>query len=454
MRRTDGERPSAEGSVAASSSVPSKAASEADDSGPDGDRAGSSAGAKDRLTLTREEREAKYQEVRERIFRDFPESAKSDPASGDSNPNMSRSSSTSGRKKNHRQRTPHDDSFEVRSQFNAYYPGVPYSNNPIPYNASMNDGSCSSQVPHMVGPGVPPPTGGFMPPGQNNAMHPGPMGMSNVSQYATAMSPQMASNGSWQGGNMPQQSPYTGYASMNQPGVMSQQSSTKSSPAMNSFAMPQSTQYPQNPTWNSPPYSGNYQQPPHQRNQPPVHWPNYPSQPMTSNMPAHPYAQYPGQHLNPTLQNPSGSPAVPGGFARSHFNPQTRSFIPGGAPLARHPGRGAQHSMQPYAGMPPSIQPQWTGYLDPTYSRSLDHPSAANSARLPSASSRDSIAKWGTPSHLPPKPPPSQVPSDFDLKHRGGPAALPTSSYPTTGIPGVQNGPFVVSGGVNTSKTN
>lgn len=155
MRRT-GERPSTEGSIAASSSAPSKAPSEAGDSGQEGDRAPSSTEAKDRLVLTREEREAKYQEARERIFRDFPESAKSDTTSGDSNPNMSRSSSTSGRKKNYRQRTPHDDSFEVRSQFNAYYPGVSYGNGPMPFNASANDGSYPQQVPCLVGPGVPP----------------------------------------------------------------------------------------------------------------------------------------------------------------------------------------------------------------------------------------------------------------------------------------------------------
>ncbi|KAJ6140828.1 hypothetical protein N7497_011721 [Penicillium chrysogenum] len=208
MRRNDGGQ--FEGSIGGSSN-PSKANSEDGDSGPDGERHGSSSGAtpaKDRMALTREEREAKYHEVRERIFRDFPDSAKSDPASGDSNPNMSRSSSASGRKKNPRQRTPHDDSFEVRSQFNAYYPGMQYGNGTAQYNAPVNDGSYPNQVPYLVGPGVPPPSGGYMPSGQNGAIYPGQlnMNMNGVSQYPT-MSPQVASNGSWQGGNMPQQSP-------------------------------------------------------------------------------------------------------------------------------------------------------------------------------------------------------------------------------------------------------
>lgn len=467
MRRND-DRPSAEGSIAASSSAPSKATSEAGDSGTEGDRAGSSADAtpaKDRLALTREEREAKYQEVRERIFRDFPDSVKSDTTSGDSNPNMSRSSSTSGRRKNNRQRTPHDDSFEARSQFNAYYPGMPYNNgqSQASYNVGGNDGSYTSQqVPYLVGPGVPPPTTGYMPAGQSSTAHPGQMGgMNNVPQYPMAMSPQMASNGSWQGGSMPQQSPFSGYASISQPGIMNQGMLNQSSPsnptsAMNNFAMPQSGPYQSNPQWGSPPYSGNYQQSP-QRNQPPVHWPNYPSQSMSPNMAAYPYAQYPGQHLNPTLQN-AGSPLMPGNYnVRSHFNPQTRSFIPGGAPLSRNPSRGAQHPMQQFNGMPP--QGPWMTYPEPAQNRGMEHPSAGSTSRGPNLPNmpnpgRDSIAKWGTPSHLPPKPPPSEVKSGFDMKHRMGPPPVSAPSYPGNGIPVAQNGPLVVTGGANVSKTN
>lgn len=451
MRRTDGERPSTEGSVAASSSVPSKAPSEAGDSGQEGDRAPSSTDTKDRLALTREEREAKYQEARERIFRDFPESAKSDTTSGDSNPNVSRSSSTTGRKKNYRQRTPHDDSFEVRSQFNAYLPGMQYSNGPMAFNGTAGDGAYPQQVPYLVGPGVPLPSGSFMPSGQNNQMYPPQMGMGAAPQYPMAMSPQMSSHGSWQGGNMPQQSPYSGYASMNTSGLMNSHSN-KSSPAMNNFANPESSQYQQNPVWNGHSYAGSYQHPPHQRNQA-AHWSNYPPQSMTSNMTAYPYNQYPGQHLNSNYQNSSGTPGLPGSFARSHFNPQTRSFVPGGAPasLSRHPSRGAQQPVHSYGSMSPSHQGPWTGYADSGPNRGSDHPSAANSARIPSAA-RDSIAKWGTPSHLPPKPPPSEVPSDFDLKHRAESTSIPAPSYHSNGIPSARNGPLVVSGGLDASK--
>ena len=449
MRRTDGEKPSAEGSTAASSSVPSKAPSEAGD----GQDSGSSGGtpAKDRLTLTREEREAKYNQARERIFRDFPDTAKSDPASGDSNANMSRSSSTTGRKKNNRQRTLNDDGFEARSQFNAYYPGMPYTNGSAQYapgNGTIADGAYNSQVPYLVGPGVSPPTNGFVQSTGTSAMYPGNMGMNNTPQYPMAMSPQMASNGPWQGGNMSQQSPYSGYASMNQAGVMNQPSPPKSSPAMTNYAIPQTTPYQQTPNWNPQAYPPqNYQQTPAQRNQHPVHWPNYPTQSMTPNMATYSYAQYPGQHLNPGLQNPNGS-SMPGNLPRSHFNPQTRSFVPG-TTAPRHPMKGPQHTLPSYGPMVPPVQGQWSGYGDPAQNRNPDH---SNLPNMSNQNSRDSIAKWGTPAHLPPKPPPSEVLSEFDLKHRTGPA-VPTSPY-NNALAGTKNGPLVVSGGNAAPKPN
>ncbi|KAJ6029078.1 uncharacterized protein N7446_011579 [Penicillium canescens] len=486
MRRNDGDR--TDGSIGGSS-APSKATSEAGDSGQDGERNGSSSGAtpaKDRMNLTREEREAKYHEARERIFRDFPDSAKSDTASGESNPNMSRSSSVNGRKKNQKQR-PHDDSFEVRSQFNAYYPGMQYANGSAPYNVAVNDNSYSNQVPYLVGPGVPPPSGGYLPSSQNGAMYPGQMqgqmhgqmhgqmqgqipnqiqgqmpnqmqGQMNMNgmHYPMTMSPQMTSNGSWQGGNMPQQSPYPGYASMNQP-VMSQQSSNKSSPAMNNYAVPNTAPYQQNPNWNSPSYPANYQQPQPQRNGPPVHWPGYPQhqQSMPPNIGGYPYAQYPGQHMSPAMQNAAGSHAMQAGYAnaRSHFNPQTRSFIPGGAPLGRHPSKIPQHAMRPYANMQTSVQGQWTGYHEGPQNRNMDPAANMIPNRVPVSGPRDSIAKWGTPSHLPPKPPPSEVPSEFDMNTRNVPPSAPAPSY-ANGIPSVNNGPLVVSGGTTLSKPN
>ncbi|THC92220.1 hypothetical protein EYZ11_008313 [Aspergillus tanneri] len=402
MRRTDGERPYTEGSIAASSGIPSKTGSEAGDSGNDGDRGSSSAGAtpaKDRMALTREEREAKYHEVRERIFRDFPESKSSENASGDLGTNMSRSSSTSGRKKTQRQKTPHDDSFEVRSQFNAYYPGMHYTQGSLPYNMTMNDPSFHGQ-PCMVGPGVSPPGTSYVHSGQNGGMFSTPM--NSTPQYPMPVSPQMATSGPWQNGAMPQQSPYSGYATFNQSPAVT---AAKPSPAMNSYPIPNSMQFQHTPPgWSSPPYHGGYQQPTH-RNQPPMPWPNYQSQ--TFNPTSYPYTQYPGQPMNPGVQSHSSAHPLPGSFTRPAFNPQTRSFVPAGAPLARHPSKSNQHGMVSYPAMQAGVQPQGAAL-----------------------GGRDSIAKWGTPSHLPPKPPPSEVPSDFDLKHRASSVVSGGTSLP------------------------
>ncbi|CAG8419163.1 unnamed protein product [Penicillium salamii] len=459
MRRNDGGQ--FDGSMGGSSN-PSKANSDDGDSGPDGERNGSSSGAapaKDRMALTREEREAKYHQVRERIFRDFPDSAKSEPTSGDSNQDVSRSSSTNGRKKNPKQRTPVDDSFEVRSQFEIWYPGVQYGNGPASYNTPMNENSTANQVPYLVGPGVPPPAGGYLPSGQTGAIHSGQMPMNGPPQYPATMSPQMPPNGSWQGVAMPQQSPYPGYASMNQPGMMNQPSSNASSPAVSNYAVPNPAPYQQTPNWNTAPYQPHFQQSPQQRTGPPVHWPNYqqlmPSnmQPnIGSNMPPHmgtnmggyPYAQYPGQHMNHAFQNSSATHPMQPGYPRSHFNPQTRSFVPGGVPTGRHPSRPPQNSQ--YGLMQPGPQSQWNGYSEATVGRPMDP------TRMPTGP-RDSIAKWGTPSHLPPKPPPSEVPSDFNMKNRSVPASVPAHvpMYVNNAAP---NGPLVVSGGVALPKQN
>lgn len=436
MRRNEGERPTTSGSTATSS----KAASEAGDEN-DGDRTGSSAGAtpaKDRMIQTREEREAKYNEVRERIFRDFPES-RSDNSSGDQG-NISRSSSASGRKKPQRQKTPHDDSFEVRSQYNAYYPGMHYASGPVPYQVAMNDPAVPNQPPFMVGPGATPPGTGHTPNPQNGPMYPGHM--HGVPQYPMAASPQMPPAGPWQGGSVPQQPQFSGYPSLGSPAMMSQPPSAKSPPALNNYGAPNAMQYP--PTnWPSPPYHGSFQQSPH-RNQTPTHWPNYPNQQLGTSPTSYPYPQFPGQPMNPGV--PSSPHALPGSFNRTLFNPQTRSFVPGGAPLARHPNRGNQLGMNTYQGMPPG-PPQWTGFQD-TRSQEPSGYSSHYAGRGAPFGNRDSIAKWGTPSHLPPKPPPSEVPSDFAIKQ--GNASLSASTY--GGAASTKTGPFVVSGGTSLPK--
>ncbi|KAL2872170.1 putative R3H domain protein [Aspergillus lucknowensis] len=441
MRRADGERPSTEGSIAASSSVPSKATSEAGDSGNEAERSGS-ATTKDRLSLTREEREAKYQEARERIFRDFSE-AKTPDMNGDHSTDVSRSSSTSGRKKAHRQKTPHDDSFEARSQFNAYYPGMQYNSGSLPYNMGMHDPSFSSQ-PYMVGPGVIPNNMGYVP-SQSGAMYPGQVNVNATGHYQMPVSPQMGAGNPWQNATAPPQSPYASY-SMNQSPAMT---SAKPVAAMNNYPVPNSMQFQSSPPgWSSPPYQAAYPQPTH-RNQAPIPWPNYPPPPLSTT--SYPYTQYPSQPLNSGVPNHPNTHPLPGSFNRSHFNPQTRSFVPGGAAgPGRHQNKSNSTSMGSYPSMQGNVQNHWNGYQDPS-SKSQEL-AATNMPRGPLSGSKDSIAKWGTPSHLPPKPPPSEVPSDFELKHRNGNSASP--AYTGNTIPNSINGPLVVSGGTGLARPN
>ncbi|KAL4905737.1 hypothetical protein BDW74DRAFT_151931 [Aspergillus multicolor] len=446
MRRTDGERPSTEGSIAASSSSPSKPTSEAGDSSNDAERGGSSAGAtpaKDRMSLSREEREAKYQEARERIFRDFSES-KTPEVIGEANTNMSRSSSTSGRKKTHRQKTPHDDSFEARSQFNAYYPGMQYANSSMPYNMGMQDPSFQSQ-PYMVGPGVVPNNMGGYIPSQNGMMYHGQVSMNPASPYTMPVSPQMGTSSTWQTGSSAQQMPYTGYP-VNQSPAMT---SAKPVAPLNNYPLSNNVQFQGTPAaWSSPPYQGAYPQTT-QRNQPQalVPWPTYQTQPLPTT--SYPYTQYPGQALNTGLSNHSGSHPLPGSFNRSHFNPQTRSFVPGStAGPVRHSNKNSPSSVGSYTNIQSSAQTQWAGYPD-INGKNLEQV-GTNLNRGPLPGGKDSIAKWGTPSHLPPKPPPSEVPSDFEMKHRNVNSA--NHSYSSNAIQHLQNGPLVVSGDTGVSR--
>ncbi|KAL3459906.1 hypothetical protein BJX64DRAFT_194346 [Aspergillus heterothallicus] len=443
MRRTDGERPSTEGSIAASSSAPSKATSEAGDSGNEGERSGSAIGttpAKDRLSLTREEREAKYQEARERIFRDFSESKTPDVV--DPSTDVSRSSSVSGRKKGHRQKTPHDDSFEARSQFNAYYPGMQYNNGSSPYNMSMQDPSYPNQ-PYMVGPGVVPNNMGYMS-GQSGVMYPGQVNMGATPHYSVPVSPQMGTSGPWPNPPVSQQSPYTGYP-LNQSPAMA---SAKPIPTINSYPVQNSVQFQASPPgWSSPPYQAAYPQPNH-RSQAPLPWPNYQPQPLNTSPYA--YTQYPGQQLNASMPSHTNPHPLPGSFNRSHFNPQTRSFVPGGAAgPGRHPNKSNHSTMGTYP-MQSNVQHPWNGYQDVS-GKGQEHV-GVNMSRGTLAGGKDSIAKWGTPSHLPPKPPPSEVPSDFEMNPRNASSA--SNSYSGNSMAASNNGPLVVSGGTGITRSN
>ncbi|PGH19146.1 hypothetical protein AJ80_04226 [Polytolypa hystricis UAMH7299] len=465
MRRVGqpGDKASASGSTAASSSAPSKATSETGGEGCNDDErngAASSSGAtpaKERTALTREEREAKYQEARERIFRDFPESKSSENSnSGDHSTNISRSNSATGRRKNFRQRTPHDDSFEARSQFNAYYPGVPYSTGPPPFSGVMHDSSFVNTNNFAAATPSSPPSVNFSQTNQGNMFYQQQGGMNSMHQYQLGVPSHLGQN-SWQPGAM-QQPSYPGFYPTNHLPPMSQQSSARSSPAMNSYVVPNTTQYQQpHSTWNQPQFQPTFSPASAQRNPPTVHWPSFPPQSMSTGQVPYHFGQVPGQPFPQNLQHGSGQHPLPGNFSHSSFNPQTRSFIPGNAGQARFSGHTSQRTNNPHFA-PAQFQPQagWPNSQDHnTHTTNHPHSRPGNMSGPHSSTSHhsahglkhDSIAKWGTPSHLPPKPPPSEVSYDFELKNRVLPPQVYPGSNNTVSTQGPKNGPLVVSGG-------
>ncbi|RMZ85940.1 hypothetical protein DV737_g252, partial [Chaetothyriales sp. CBS 132003] len=138
---------SAAESTAPSSSAPSKATSEAGHS-EEGPTSPTEAGtpSRDRSKMTREEREAQYKAARERIFGNMDELAIGESQStGENSASLSRSSSSSGKKKTRKHRAPKDDSFDSRSAFVPGYGGMhvqqtpayqPYAHNDMMYSST------------------------------------------------------------------------------------------------------------------------------------------------------------------------------------------------------------------------------------------------------------------------------------------------------------------------------
>ena len=445
-----------------SSVVPSKATSETGDDSQQGTGVASpteSNLAKDKSSLTREEREARYREKREELF--GPQSENAD--SPDDSKEVSRASSRNEKKKKSKYKRD-DDGFEARSQFNAYYPTLPYHVNQYETTAAgtfyntfnMQQGNAPNQ---QVMPGVSTMQQGFQ------QTYPS---MPNMQGYATAMCqpPMMASyNGqSPHGFNQHptqafnQQTPTQFYAQLHPVMTMGQQSPPMSSPAMNSAQVPRPQEQTSEQQWQQNGYANGYQQP------------QTPSQFHTPGPTSvsYPYGQLPYQ---PGFESKAAHP-VPGSYNRSAFNPVTRAFVPGNGSIPQQqpntaPGYGTISpqpqsygnnpslavlhntsgsyangtSQQPYNAQaqpypqPPSFlqmqsmtgsyntsagsQDQSTKQLTPmsnnrkTSSQSQQPGSYNNSPPVQPSS----LSKWGTPAHLPPKPPPVDTPSLPEAQH-------------------------------------
>ena len=168
------------------------------------------------------------------------------------------------------------------------------------------------------------------------------------------------------------------------------------------------------------------------------------SAPHQAPMPGYSYGQFASNAYN-AKSNRNQHP-LPGSYNRGQFNPQTQAFVPGG----RNIPFGMQQNMmqgQPqlngYGGYQMSAQTSMPAQMPRPNPSSNSTPSfgspqsiqgnnsATSMNRIASqtgepGSSQSSIAKYGTPSHLPPKPPaPAPAP----------PFALPSMTrVPSSGL--------------------
>ncbi|KAK8175697.1 hypothetical protein IWX90DRAFT_118842 [Phyllosticta citrichinensis] len=436
MRREDGKPPSGTNTTA-NSDGPSKTTSEA------GGDSGSDAGQGPRK-LTREEREAKYKEARQRIFGSAEDGDLGDLAKDNDGKDMSRSSSAAGRKNKKKPRNNDDDGFEARSQFSPYFPpqygGSGYSNGAQP----MYYGPVNSMAPQT---NVNPPVSS---PFQGQTGFPVMVQQETQHQYSWQL-PQFASpptgsiNPAPFGAPMPVN--YDISSDFQQRMSFQQNSNTKVTPRMSSVPLA-------GPTDGYRPQSQGVNQPWSQVNAPmPYQYPQgFNDRPMSAGQ-NYPYGQLP----NPSFGNNRNQHPLPGSFNRQQFNPQSQAFVPSfvpgmrGAPGYNMPAQSPQMaSVAPnmvgypsYMGMhqqgrpgQPAPQPQFNSIrqpLNPAFMKTgipnqgISHPlpQPVSAAPLPggkpaSMGGQSSIAKWGTPSHLPPKPPPpASLPPQ--QKFMGGP---------------------------------
>ena len=227
--------------------------------------------------------------------------------------------------------------------------------------------------------------------------------------------------------------------------VTPKMANTPMAPCQESF---QQTQHmPSNPGW---PQIN--QQPTYTMGQLPFATPN--NRPMSAPQ-SQPYAygQFPPNPYN-GQPNRNQHP-IPGSYNRQQFNPQSQAFIPGGRnipfQMQSSMGQGPHHMngyggfqmqgqssmanqmprMSPSAGSTPSFgSPQsMHGNSSAAMNRIASQTGEQALPRIPSGAS--SIAKYGTPSHLPAKPPaPHQPPAPkFDLSSLNGGRGNIASSF-------------------------
>ena len=447
MRRGEDAEGMSGPSTTANSEGPSKATSEVGD--------GSSGRPKDKSSMTREEREKAYQAARLRILGSAepdPEETKKPDIEND----LSRSSSASGKKKTKKRKD--DDDFETRSQFPGYYGNQSYG------HPGYGDGSfyfpqygtlmSAPQQQYPMAPTASPPPPTFTPSGYVQVDPTSQMQYMSPQQYGTPPNQSYT-----QSGNTPYdfsaQFQAMTLGGQNQPGLPQK---PVSSPNFAAAGQMQPAQQ----GWTPSPYENQqYMYGPQQT------YGQYPDR--STQTPAtipYAYGQLPNPALQGgKMQHPLPGSFN----RQQQFNPQTQAFVPGGTgrggPMPI-PGQGSpyygQYAVNPNAGMQPyrpspgptvaaqhrpspvknnlsgaypspaMQQPVQVYNVTPTmhfqtvaphtdHGQAQPHTEPPHQQRLglgPGGDGRplahplpqppnpeSSIAKWGTPAHLPPKPP-------------------------------------------------
>jgi len=430
---------SAGGSTPASSSAPSKATSEAglETNSEEGILSPTDTPNKDKSKLTREEREAQYKAARERIFGDFQESVTSENTStGDNSASLSRSSSSSGRRKTRKNKIPKDDSFEARSAYIPSYapmqmPNMQHHYQPQysdqvyqasylgssnGYGAGMNYGTTPTQSYPNFEASVP----------------------YNTMAYGSGNNQQYNHPDSWP--SMPSAAPngYMNYSSS--PTSSYQQGMPPMMAQMNNqyVQQPQPTMQPPS-NWMNNQWQGSYHQPSAPAGSNMNGWAGYQQNPAVNNTGSYGIGHVGGQSYgtNPTYnaQHP-----LQDNYSRSLFNPQTRSFVPnvatsrtGGRNGKKKPLPSLNHNNRVNIGSRP-FGSDISGASTLSSSRGFDRVTSNSSSPL---LKEDSLQqKYGAPAHLPKKPPPSQVLSSYDvetLTNAAGAVPLTGSTSPPNG---------------------
>jgi hypothetical protein len=432
LRRDDGKSGTNTGS---NSQNPSKTTSEV--GGSDGSNDGNDK-EKDKSLMTREERQAHYAQTRARIFGDSgfvaKESGDGTESSEEKDKEASRSNSAAGKKGKKKIRNYDDDEFHSRSLFNAYYSGGSgFSGENVVYYSGMSAvASSSGPYSHMV----PGPT----PPQSYSAGYPAMLPPTPQSQYGWPGQPYQSPNGGMyssgpvQNGQDLSADFQRGMSSFQNTGMPSQVTPTMSHAShipMATYQNPylQSQPTPMNSGWvpapppqqqPSYPMGQGYAGPPGPGNRPM-------SAPHQGPMPnAYPYGQFP---TDPTNGHPNMyQHPIPGSYNRQQFNPQSQAFVPGGWGPSVHQVNHGQSALMYQARGPyhvtnsynhPMPGPATYGYQapptsppsgsTPSFGSPQSMPGANTSHRAPppanDAALSNSIAKYGTPAHLPAKPP-------------------------------------------------